>query len=62
MKSPDCPWCGHPPHFLVGLTQAFCGNADCRCLMWDPSLTPAQNQTNVGEVDLSGLPDDKEGL
>ena len=24
--TPDCPLCSHPPKFIVGITQAFCGN------------------------------------
>lgn len=54
-KAPDCPLCGHPPMFVVGGSQAFCGNDNCRCLNWDMSKTPAENMADVGEVDLGDL-------
>ena len=39
MRTPRCPFCGEQPKFIVGITQAFCGNDDCDLLCWDPSLT-----------------------
>ncbi len=51
-KSPDCPLCGHPPMFVVGGRQAFCGNDDCRALGWDMDATPAENRANAGEIEL----------
>jgi hypothetical protein len=52
MKSPDCPACGHPPKFLVGTTQAFCGNDECNWLAWNPQLTPAENLADAHSVEL----------
>lgn len=53
-KCPDCPLCGHPPQLVVGSAQAFCGNDECRALLWDPTSTPAENRADMGEVDLGG--------
>ena len=36
-KTPVCPVCSRPPIFVLAGTQAFCGNDECRVLMWDPS-------------------------
>lgn len=51
MKSPDCPVCGHPPAFLLG-NQAFCGNDDCTCLSWNPTITPAENLAGASKIDV----------
>jgi hypothetical protein len=50
---PDCPECGTWAEFLVGDNQAFCGNDDCRILMWDPTMTRAEMAAEgVHEIDL----------
>jgi hypothetical protein len=52
LASPDCPVCGHPPAFvLVGAVQAFCANDACHVICWNPSLTPAENLADRGEVE-----------
>ena len=51
-KCPDCPYCGHPPQLRVGTTQAFCGTDDCRCVMWNPTITQAENFRDFTEIDL----------
>ena len=35
---PTCPACDARPMFTLSHSQAFCGNPDCPCLMWDPRL------------------------
>lgn len=52
---PDCPMCGHPPKVRLGVTQAFCGNDDCRCMVWNPAITQALNLADINEVDLPDL-------
>jgi hypothetical protein len=52
---PHCPFCGKPPAFiLVGSTQAFCGNEDCRLMCWNPSKTAVDNLDAIGTVDFDG--------
>ena len=46
--TPDCPLCSHPPKFIVGITQAFCGNDACSLLCWDPTLTLDENLLHAG--------------
>jgi hypothetical protein len=36
---PNCPECGHRPERILGPNQAFCGNGECRIIMWDPKKT-----------------------
>lgn len=47
---PDCPICGHPPHMML-TDQAFCSNDDCRALMWNPSITPAENMKSIQQLE-----------
>lgn len=51
--SPVCPVCGHPPFLVLNDEQAFCGNDECRALMWNPSRTAAQNLAGEREVRLT---------
>ena len=51
-RCPDCPDCGHPPRLRVSDHQAFCGNDDCRCVMWNPTRTRAQNMADPVVVSL----------
>jgi hypothetical protein len=48
----NCPGCGEPPALTVGGNQAFCGNDDCRILLWDPALSVTENMAGAHEVDL----------
>lgn len=57
LRSPDCPVCGHPPQILFGEAQAFCGNDDCNALMWNPSITPAENLAGIKRVEAPGSED-----
>ena len=62
VPTPDCPLCGAPPMFAVGaMTQAFCGNEECRVLSWNPRRTKAQNEADSAVIELpaqwSGLGD-----
>lgn len=50
---PSCPVCGQPPRLLLHPEQAFCGNDDCRALMWNPSLTAEQNLAEETPVQLT---------
>lgn len=50
LQSPDCPYCGYPPVILL-YEQAFCGNDDCKVILWNPRLTPAENLADAGTVD-----------
>lgn len=51
----NCPGCGEPPELLIGDRQAFCGNDDCRLLMWDPAKTLDEMlDEGVHEVDMRG--------
>ena len=49
--TPRCPFCGEPPKFIVGITQAFCGNDTCELLCWDPTLSLDVNLMNARGVD-----------
>lgn len=45
---PACPLCGHPAALRISVQQAFCGNEECRALMWDPtSPDPRANPRDV---------------
>lgn len=46
--TPRCPLCDGPPQFIVGGTQAFCGNDDCVLLMWNPALSLDGNLLDAG--------------
>lgn len=48
LKQPTCPWCGALPVLSVGNGHAFCGTPDCSTVMWDPSLSAADNMHDVG--------------
>jgi len=50
---PYCPVCDRLAVFIVGDEQAFCGNDDCRVLMWDPTMSVADNMADATEVNLS---------
>ncbi len=52
----NCPGCGEPPPFMLeGGRQAFCGNDDCRFLLWDPTMTRAEMVAEgIHEIDLGG--------
>lgn len=50
----SCPGCHLPPVFLVG-RQAWCGNALCRVLSWDPDQSMDELLDDFGTVDLSRL-------
>ena len=52
--TPGCPFCGEPPLFAIGPTQALCGNDDCTLIMWDPSLSLDENLTDAGVVHFPG--------
>lgn len=38
----SCPGCGENPMLAVSAEQAFCGNDDCRVMVWNPSQTAEQ--------------------
>lgn len=50
--SPACPLCGQFPALQIGEHQAFCGDEDCKVLVWDPAKTREENFANTRVVDL----------
>jgi len=48
-----CPLCGELPALVIGATQVFCGNNDCRLLMWDPSRSAAENLAGAEEFECA---------
>jgi hypothetical protein len=50
-----CPGCGEPGQLVISDHQAFCGNDDCWCFMWDPALTFSQAMADASEINLTGL-------
>jgi hypothetical protein len=46
----NCPFCDEPPEFVVGGTQAFCGNNSCTLLMWNPTVSLDDNLMDAGVV------------
>lgn len=51
-----CPGCGeHAAIVLPGQNQAFCGNDDCKILMWGTTQTLEEAMDSMGYVDLGGL-------
>ena len=38
--TPDCPLCRQPPKFIVGITQAFCGNDALLAAVLGPDAQP----------------------
>jgi hypothetical protein len=48
---PRCPLCDRPPLFIVdGSVQAFCGNASCEIMCWNPTVSLDENLMSVGKV------------
>jgi len=53
--TPCCPLCGEPPEFVIGPTQALCGNRDgCTLIMWDPSVSLEDNLMDAETVHFPG--------
>jgi hypothetical protein len=48
---PDCPECGHPPRFIIGV-QAFCGTEGCIALSWNVNRTRAENVAHANEITI----------
>lgn len=48
---PTCPWCGQPAWFVLGATQAFCGNEACAVLMWNPLDPDSWTAPHVIDLD-----------
>ena len=46
--TPNCPLCDEPPKFIVGITQAFCGNDQCTLWFWNPTASLDDNLLDVG--------------
>lgn len=43
MTTPNCPYCGQPPHLLLDDgRQAFCGTLSCDVVTWNPTQTAEQ--------------------
>jgi hypothetical protein len=56
MKSPDCPYCGNPPLYVMeGGGQAFCGCDDCPCICWNPNETPAHQRAHENVIDVRDM-------
>ena len=55
--TPDCPFCGDPPEFIIGTNQAFCGNDKCTLLMWTPTKSLDDNLLDAGMVKLPPMED-----
>jgi hypothetical protein len=53
MSAPFCPLCEEPAVLVLNDAQAFCGNEDCRCLMFDPSASDG-GLSNPQIIDLNG--------
>ena len=53
--TPRCPFCDCPPEFMIGATQAFCGNDECTLLMWNPMVSLDDNLMDAGVIHF--LPD-----
>lgn len=51
--TPKCPGCGRDWEIMVGDEQAFCGNDNCRVLMWNPLKSPEENQRDMHTVEFS---------
>lgn len=49
--TPDCPLCRKPPVMMIG-SQAFCGNADCHTLCWEPSKSLDDNLLGAQTVHI----------
>lgn len=47
--------CHQPPAMLTGDHQAWCGNEDCKVVIWDPTLTVDENLEHLNVIDLRGL-------
>lgn len=45
-----CPVCGQEAQLVISAQQAFCGNNDCRALMWDPSQPAGPQLANPTEI------------
>jgi hypothetical protein len=52
VATPTCPRCGSAPQLALSAIQAFCGNDACTVLMWNPSVSPAQNEALLIDVEL----------
>jgi len=50
-----CPECGEPSRLVISETQAMCASVNCSVLLWDPTLSPAENLARMNVVDLSFL-------
>lgn len=61
IRCPLCPLCGAPPALVVGDSQAFCGNDQCRAMNWELLKTAAENlrvdPDSIPEVKTIGLRD-----
>lgn len=53
VRTVRCPICGQLPDLVIGPTQAFCGNDDCRALMFDPSMDGAEQIAGGTELGFS---------
>lgn len=53
MACPDCPGCGKPPMFTVGV-QAFCGNDECHIFCWSGAHSLDENLMDVEFIHLDG--------
>lgn len=49
-----CPGCETEACMILSGRQALCGNDGCAILIWDPTLSPAQNMASMHRIDLSG--------
>jgi hypothetical protein len=54
VRAPLCPGCDRPPLFAL-TTQYWCGNDDCRVIVWNPNDDPATFKATAQPVDLSFL-------
>ena len=58
--TPHCPLCHQLPMMMFGGgSQAFCGNDDCRILMWTPTKSLDDNLLDAGVVQLPPMTDDE---
>lgn len=53
---PTCPLCGAPPLVIVGTAQAFCSNANCPAMCWDPSTSLDENLLDAHPVTFHEVP------
>lgn len=55
VQCPTCPGCDTPPGLLLSLTQAVCEGDRCRVMMWNTTVTAAEQLAEAAYIDPTRL-------